>query len=632
MNFEILSNFHFMRPLWLLGVFFLPLIWFALERFNFTSGDWEKSIDSKLLQHLTPAGHYEGSKKNSWLPVLIILCALVSLSGPSWHKKPLPVTELQDDMVIVLDLSISMLATDVSPSRLVRAKQKIQDLLDLRQEGNTSLIVFSGDSHIVTPLTDDVNTISSSLAAIDPFIMPVIGSRPDLAIKQAVQLFKQNNSRSGRIILFSDGVSGPQIDRITATLSERDVSLNVIAVGTKEGAPIEIPGQGYFKSQGEIVIPSTDFDSLNKLATDNRGAMTGLSLDDSDLLRFDISGAELRKRKALNDELEKERFFDTWEDSGYLLLVILVPLALFAYRQNAILMILFSSSLVFYSEPNYAFEIADLFKTQDQKAQVLMKQHKYEEAAKTFESAEHRAAAEYRAGNFEAAQKIYSTIESESALYNQANSLAKTQKFEEALNLYEKVLELNPMHEDARFNKELIEKLQKQNESQSDNEQDSQNQNNNQDNKQDGESQNDSQNSDGSQGQENSRQSEESNSQNNDNNRQNQSSDSKNEQEDKSSNPTENNDTEEPDPDEQQQAAALDNSENDDENDDSEPENAISSSLKELNDEEKQSYEQWMRRVPDDPSGLLRRKFEQQSYERRRKGGVDTLNEGEPVW
>ncbi|WP_156508774.1 VWA domain-containing protein, partial [Oleiphilus sp. HI0132] len=199
----------------------LPFVWLILRQFNQRSGDWSRSIDPELLKHLTPASSDNESGKKNWPPILLLLLAIIGLSGPSWEQKPRPVAQLQDDMVVILDLSVSMLATDVKPSRLVRAKQKLHDLLALRTEGNTSLIVFSGDSHIVTPLTDDINTIKASLEALDPFIMPVIGSRPDNAVNQAIELFKQNNSRSGRVILIADSSTQEQNERISDALSSK---------------------------------------------------------------------------------------------------------------------------------------------------------------------------------------------------------------------------------------------------------------------------------------------------------------------------------------------------------------------------------------------------------------------------
>jgi Ca-activated chloride channel family protein len=633
-NIDFLSAFHFLRPFWLFGILALPFVWITLRKLNFSGGDWGQSIDPKLLKHLTPNSSSNKESTQSWPPIAILFFALLGLSGPSWEKKPLPVAQLQDDMIVILDLSISMLAGDVAPSRLVRAKQKLQDLLSMRVEGNTSLIVFSGDSHVVTPLTDDINTITSSLAAIDPFIMPVIGSRPDLAIKQAKMLFEQNGSEAGRIILLSDGVTKTQISRIHDTLKDVNVTLDVLAVGTKAGAPIDIPGKGYFKTQGEIVIPQTPLDLLNELATKNRGSMLRLSLDDSDLLTLDISGEPLRETKSSDASSSNERTFDTWIDAGYLIIFILIPLTLFAYRQQTLLVLVVSISFVGTSEPTYAFELTDLFKTNDQKAQELMNQGHYKEAASIYESPDHKATAHYRAGNYEHANKLYNELSSVRSTYNKATSLAKSQKFEDALAAYEEVLRSDPNHEDARFNKALIEQIMEQN--QNNDQQDSNEQNSSQD-KQESDQKN---NQDENQSKNNQSDNDQGNNDesNNDQSNNDQSGTDQNEEQ-QSSQGTNENDSENTQPDTDPQSKQDQESESknkealaDEQDSEAESDNPITSSLQDLSDEEKQSYEQWMRRVPDDPSGLLRRKFEQQSYERRRKGGADTLNEGEPVW
>ena len=625
--FDNLSDFHFLRPLWLLGLFGLPLIYIAMRKRALSNSDWSSAIDPALLKHLLPSDQQQNKKHRHFGMLVVLGLAFIAMAGPAWQEKPQEVVTLTDNMVVVLDLSLSMLATDTAPDRLTRAKQKLQDLLKLRKEGNTALIVFSGDSHVVTPLTDDTKTILANLSALDPFIMPVIGSRPDLAVKQAVNLLKQGKANQGRIILITDSVEPHHIERITKTLAGTNISLHVLAAGTAVGGPIKLPEKGYLKDEGNVVIPKTDFTSLASLANQNRGQMLRMTLDDKDLNRLDIEGSLRLNQQQEEDKPLLEKGFDAWEDMGFLLVFLMIPLALRAHRQGVMLQIsLLLSLFMLPAEESLAFGWDDLWQTQDQQAQKLLDEGEFSAAAERFDSLEHKANANYRAKQFEKASAQYAQSESTDHYYNQGNALAQQQKFEEALSSYEQALEVNPDNEDALHNKALIEEFLKQ-QSESSDQQDSENQD-----EQDQDQQKDQQNSDDQQSKDKQEQSDQekkdqpSSQENQDQEQQKEQSESEQEQK------------EEKEEKEQSEQASQDQKDKQTEQAKSEEQKqaekeqeAKASAMPEpedLTDEEQQSYEQWMRRVPDDPGGLLRRKFEQQSRDSNR----NTREAGEPIW
>jgi Ca-activated chloride channel family protein len=615
--FENIAAFHFLRPLWLLGLLLLPVIFIAMRKRALSNSDWSSAIDPALLQHLLPSNQQQ-KKQNRHFGMLAGLgLAFIAMAGPAWQEKPQEVVKLTDNMIVILDLSLSMLATDTAPDRLTRSKQKLRDLLKLRKEGNTALIVFSGDSHVVTPLTDDTKTILANLSALDPFIMPVIGSRPDLAVKQAVALLKQGKVNQGRIILLTDSVEPHHITRITDTLAGTNTSLHVLAAGTAGGGPIILPDKGYLKDEGNVVIPKTDFNSLATLAKQNRGKMLRMTLDDKDLNRLDIEGSLSLSQQQDKNQPTLEKGFDAWEDMGFLFLLLMIPLALRAHRQGVMLQVTVLLSLfILPVEDSAAFEWNDLWQTQDQLAQKLVDKGDFSAAAERFNSLEHKADANYKAKQFEKASEQYAQSKSVNYLYNQGNALSQQQKFEEAIKSYEQALALNPENEDAQYNKSLIEEFMKQQSEQQDSEQSSDNKD--QQDQQDQESKDqenkDQQNSDDKSSQDQKNQSEqekkdEQSSQEDQEKSSNQDQKEEEEQQEKESQQTKSEEEQQAEKEQEAQASKMPKPE-------------------ELSDEEKQSYEQWMRRVPDDPGGLLRRKFEQQSRERNR----NTREAGEPIW
>lgn len=614
--FDAFSQFHFLRPVWLFGLIGLPVIWIALRKRALAGSDWASAIDPQLLKHLTPTDKQQSKHQFHAVILWVLALGLFSMAGPSWQEKPQPVIKVTDNMVVILDLSLSMLATDAAPNRLIRTKQKLQDLLKLRKEGNTALIVFSGDSHVVTPLTDDTKTIIANLPALDPFIMPVIGSRPELAVEQALQLLEQGKATQGRIILLGDGVEEHQLNKINEALEGRNTSLSILAAGTAAGGPINLPERGYLKDGDRVVIPKTDFNRLKALASANGGQMRPMSLDDQDLIALDIEGSKTQQR----DDSEKsiDQRFDTWEDMGYLLLVLIIPLVLAAHRQGVIIVL----ALFFIPvDSSFAFDWDDLWRTKDQQAQDYLNQGQNELAAETFEAPANKAHALFKAKQYEQASEHYQQLDSDDDHYNRGNALAYQQKFKEALDAYDDALEKNSEHEDALYNKQRIMEFMEQQEQQKDQQSQSDSQNEQSDQSQQEQQQGD-QNQDSSQQNGQQQDQQQSPSEQSD-----QSSDQNSEQQSDQQSDQQKQDSESEQ--DEQQKNAEESSQERQPSEQAQTQQGQAEAMPEpLSEEEKQSYEQWMRRVPDDPGGLLRRKFEQQARERNRQ----SREQGEPLW
>ncbi|MDP5071458.1 MAG: VWA domain-containing protein, partial [Congregibacter sp.] len=216
---EFLANFHFLRPYWLLLMLPCAVFGLLLWRQKGQEAGWSRIVAPELLEHLMSPVSLRRSR--SGLPALLLAWAIAVLAaaGPSWQQLPQPVLQKQDALVLVVDLSYSMLATDLSPSRQDRVRRKLLDLLRDRREGLTALIAYAGDAHIVAPLTDDNPTIANLLPALTPEMMPLPGSNPVDAMERAIGLLDSAGVRRGRILLVTDGIRADELGTLAGILA-----------------------------------------------------------------------------------------------------------------------------------------------------------------------------------------------------------------------------------------------------------------------------------------------------------------------------------------------------------------------------------------------------------------------------
>ncbi|MGI9228571.1 MAG: VWA domain-containing protein [Gammaproteobacteria bacterium] len=593
----LLEYFHFLRPYWLLA--FIPLLLVIRNMLGRKLGNrnWEAFCDAELLPHILTGGAARGRRLHLLLIALSGTLAILALAGPAWKKLPQPVFSGENALVIALDLSRSMDATDVSPNRVSRARFKISDLLAARTEGQTALLVYAGDAFVVTPLTDDIDTIESQLNALNPDIMPVWGNQTRAAIGKAQGLLQQTGLNRGHVLLITDEVVVQDSQQAVAELQQQGFQLSVLGVGTRHGVPVPLADGSFLKdARGEIIIPALDERAMRELAALGGGIYQRLDKEDSDvqaLLRFFSQGPVAQGEE--NTELKT----DVWYEHGPWLLLLLLPLAALGFRKGYLLvMVLF---LLPIPDQAMAFSWRDLWLTPDQQAEQIMQDGDYAEAAALFKDKDWKAAAAYRAGDYADALKQLRGADTVGGVYNSGNALARLGRYEDAIAAYDKVLEQIPQHEDALFNKALMEQQlqQEQQQQQQQGEQGEQEE-------QEGEQQ---------QGQE--QQGEQQDSE------QSQQADSgEGEEGEEGEQQQAGQDEQQPDQEaDEQQSAAQQGEEAEDEDDQQDPEQAQQPDDRQV-DEAQLATEQWLRRIPDDPSGLLRRKFRYQ-YGREQKQGKE---------
>ena len=141
---QALTDFHFLRPLWLLAL--LPALFFVrrLWQLDAQGTAWHKVIDQTLLPYLLNSTKNSSQRLPLYLLMVVWTLSVLALAGPTWSKQTQPVQQRQDALVIVLDLTLGMFANDFEPNRITIARRKIMDILDARTEGQTALIVGAG--------------------------------------------------------------------------------------------------------------------------------------------------------------------------------------------------------------------------------------------------------------------------------------------------------------------------------------------------------------------------------------------------------------------------------------------------------------------------------------------------------
>jgi len=467
-------DIHLLRPLWLLALIPLGLLLWRLARQGRAADAWRGVVDAHLLSHLLE----DDGRRVRRLPLALLslgwLLVVLALAGPVWERLPQPVYQTQAWRVIVLDLSPSMNATDLPPSRLARARFEVLDLLKRSQEGQTALLAYGAESFVVSPLTTDTETIAAQVPNLGTGLLPVEGDRrADLALDQAGELLRQVGAPEGDIILVTDGLDHPAAAQETARrLQDEGYRISVLGVGTLEGAPVPVEGGGFHKDeQGAIVLPRLGIDELRSLAAAGGGRYLTAGTGDADTVALVPDSGGQRT----DTTSEQDVTADQWREEGPWLLLVLLPLAALAFRRGWLSpMVLLL--LVLPHPPAKALGWDDLWMRPDQQAARSFAAGEHAKAAERFQRPDWRAAAQYEAGDYESSLKSLKDVPGVEADYNRGNALARLGKLNEAVAEYEKALDADPEHEDARHNLELLRKLLEQHEQQQEPQQEQQQQ------------------------------------------------------------------------------------------------------------------------------------------------------------
>lgn len=452
-----IAGLPFLRPAWLLALPVVLLPWLSRRWRGVADSPWAGIVDPALLPSLL-AGTAAGARtENGWIPSGFLALVVLALAGPSFRSEVLPEARHERGWVVALDLSASMLARDVSPSRLQRARFEILDLLRRQGDAQVALVAFAGDAFTVAPLTDDARTLENLLLALSPEVMPVEGRAPARALELAARLLEQAGMDGGEVLLVSHG-GDPAAEPVAARLRERGLRTSVLVVGSEEGAPVPRTGGGFqADAEGRPLLTRRDLDGAARLAAAGGGLALAATADDADIRRLVALWEAGNGRWQLREAGQGARRVD---DGPWLALLALLP-ALWMLRHQAGLGLLLLALLAG-SDPAHAGPVGwrDRWESwwlrPDQQAWRALEEGDAERAAALATTPELKGAAAYRSGDYAAAATAFAAQDSADAHYNRGTALARAGRLREALEALDRALALDPEHADARHNREVV--------------------------------------------------------------------------------------------------------------------------------------------------------------------------------
>lgn len=415
-----LAALHWLRPDWLWALLLLPLLVGLAVRRARAPDLWRRVVDAHLIPHLLATEAAPSRRHGWWLGGAAYVLAVLALAGPSWRQVAQPVWRQQSPLVVAMDLSTATLQRDLPPSRLAQARGKLGLLLRERQGGQVGLVAFAGDAFTVAPLTDDASNVAVFLDALAPDVMPEDGQRIDRAIAWSARLVRQSGHMRGDVLVLGDHATEADI-AAAATAAAEGVTVSVLGIGDSPGTAV---GQGF------------DEISLRRLATAGGGRYRRISLDDSDLRGLGVLTA-----RGVAQSRDADGSARHWSDEGYWLLPVVLLLVLPWFRRGvAMAMLVLAVGL-----PLGSAQATDWWRRPDQVQHAAMA----------------GATQRYRQGDFEGAAKGFSQLDNADAHYNRGNALAKAGRYREAIAAYDQALQRAPGMEDAIANRRAVEAAMK---------------------------------------------------------------------------------------------------------------------------------------------------------------------------
>jgi Ca-activated chloride channel family protein len=447
---------EWLRQEWLLALpAGLALAW-AWWRARAGFGPWRRVVDPELLEALAGRAPAASARLALGLAVAALALVVAALAGPSWRTQPAPLHRDAGARAVVLDLSPSMDAVDVAPSRLERARAAAGALLADAAGAQLGLVVFGADAFSVAPLTTDPAVLLHLLDGLSTRTLPRAGSRPDLGLEMARTLLAKSGAPRGEVILVGDSAGDARTLAAARALAGAGFPLSVLAVGTPHGGPVRVADGAFARTEaGEVFVARPEFEALERVARAGSGRFRLLP----------AAGATPRFARGAPAWSESSAAPGGWgdlrQDDGAWLALLALPFAALLFRRGWLACLgALALTLALPAPQALAFDWPDLWRRPDQQAA-----HAFERGgsgdgarvlAKLGPDSPWRAPLLYRAGRYAEAAALFAAQDTADAHYNRGNSLALEGRLEAALEAYGAALERSPAMRDALHNRSLV--------------------------------------------------------------------------------------------------------------------------------------------------------------------------------
>jgi Ca-activated chloride channel family protein len=313
------SGFHFAEPVWLWGLLaILPVaIWLVRSAAKAARGPIHRYADPHLLPHLTGTRNLETRERWGRFLRWSLLWALLlaAMAGPRWDATDVRLFHPGNNLLVLLDISRSMQVDDVSPTRLGRARQELQDLIVNNRTVRLGLIAYASVPHVLSPITEDTYTILNTLPALSTDLASLQGSRLVPALDRAEALLNGLPADSARaILLIGDGdFDEPGLEERIAKLAQTGVRVHALGIGTEQGGRVPAPKGGWVQDKsGAPVISALNEPLLKRLAEAGGGIYRQADFRDSDTAAIVKAASVMRLPPQAGEErtrLWNERFW-----------------------------------------------------------------------------------------------------------------------------------------------------------------------------------------------------------------------------------------------------------------------------------------------------------------------------------
>jgi Ca-activated chloride channel family protein len=422
-----LEAFHFLRPGWLALLPAILLLWWAVRRSHRTRGLSAEAIAPHLRAALTVGRR--GAARPKPIDGVAVTLALAALgaAGPTWSRVPDPFAAQSAPAVVVLAVTPSMEATDIAPSRLERARQKIRDFLDLRAGARTALVAYAGSAHVVLPMTEDPGVMVPYLAGLSPAIMPAEGAvaAEALALAEAL-LAGEDGGAAGGILFVTDALDPADVAALDAS---------ALAVAALAVLPAGVRDRGLDALSAPVVAVTPDDADIRRIDGLLNAAYARAQLDDAD---------------------------QPWEDRAHWLAWPAALLLLFWFRRGWTMRWAALAALAMsLGAPGTARAegVVDWFLTPDQQGRLAWENRDFSRAAELFVDPLWRGYALYRDGQYAAAIEVLDRVETAQAAFIQGMAHVKSRGYRDGVRAFETALARDPDYPGAAANRDQAERI-----------------------------------------------------------------------------------------------------------------------------------------------------------------------------